>query len=136
MDKLFDVLNSSSLTDTNIYRRPLDARRPSIFEFIEESIIWLDTLRVHRRADLGGWELGSDATNVQRWIKGLKMTLRAVTLLHFDLFNEKLLTFLKTRRLGTDPLENAFAVMRAQGGNNKNPNPHQMGNVFRFVACF
>ena len=79
-----------------------------------------------------------DVTGRIRCLKGWLVSIKAITMIWDYLQTTHAFSFLLTRRLNTDPLENFFAAIRQQGGNSDNPTPVQFTRAFRklFFSSF
>lgn len=115
MDKLFDTLNSSCVTQKGSKLRYAISEGSDHVQFLEECLLWIEK-----------WSF--DSPRQPHTIRGWKITIRAVTLLWQELHTNYGFTYLLTRRLQQDPLENLFGVIRQQHGCNENP------SVLQFTA--
>ena len=121
-DSLFDCVNSSTLTSVKEFKSAISINNSHI-KFLQESITFIQGIKV----------FNGDA-NVTTRIKSLKgwlVTLNAIICIWNKLQDSHDFTFLFTRRLNTDPLENFFGSIRQQGGNCDNPTPLQFSRAFR-----
>ena len=121
-DSLFDCVNSSTLSSVKEFKSAISTNNSHI-TFLRESIIFIQGIKV----------LNGDV-NVTKRIKSLKgwlVTLNAIICIWNKLQASHNFTFLFTRRLNTDPLENFFGSIRQQGGNCDNPTPIQFTRAFR-----
>lgn len=104
MNDLFDMLNAKERFDHNIFKRGISTQN---IEHLRSLFDYVMSLK----------HTGKKVF----WINGLQQTVKGVILL----FEEKQATddsfCLMTRRLNQDALENMFGVIRAKGGNNRNP---------------
>lgn len=105
MNDLFDMLNAKSHTDENFLKRGISAENIHIlheFSHYLSSITSLGSTKVF-------------------WITGLQQTVNAIIQL-FEWKSKINPNFrLFTRRINQDALENFFGLVRAKGGNNRNP---------------
>ena len=123
-DKIFDCCNSLSFKDGKICRRPLTASSPHLKE-IEEGIEFIKSIKV---IDSG---TGEDRTSQLKCLKGWCITLKSIYDLWHKLQREHQISFLCTRQLNQDPLENFFGSIRQQGGNSDNPTPVQFRRAYQ-----
>ena len=124
IDKIFDCCNSSSFKNSKFCRRPFSPQSPHL-EVMEEGINFFKSIKVVNPAT------GVDKTNALKCLKGWCHTLRAITCLWRKMYNEGIVSFLVTRQLNQDPLENFFGSIRQQGGNSDNPTPIQFKRAYR-----
>ena len=109
-----DILNSSTLHSSNHLKSALstaniaDRRR-----LLEEVSTWL-----------GMWSAQVPS------VRGLQQTIAGVLAI-WDRFGGDVLSFLMTRRLNQDGLENLFGVIRMSSGQNDVPNPTQFRMALR-----
>lgn len=105
MNELFDILNAKHCTDENTLKRGLSSQ--NIEQLVEFS---------HYVSCINS--LGASKVY---WISGLEQTVNAIIQLCETKFpiDENFVLF--TRRLNQDAIENLFGLIRAQGGNNRNP---------------
>lgn len=105
MNDLFDILNAKLLTDENPLKRGVSSQN---IEALIEFSYYVSCIE----------SLGASRVF---WITGLQQTVNAV----IQLVEKKIVTdagfVLFTRRLNQDALENLFGLIRAHGGNNRNP---------------
>ena len=122
-NSIFDCCNSISFRDSKISRRPLTASSPHLKE-MEDGIRFVQLIKVVNGAT------GEDHENKLRCLKGWCITSKAVSNLWHKLNEEHDVTFLVTRQLNQDPLENFFGSIRQQGGNSDNPTPNQFKSAY------
>ncbi|CAH1284744.1 unnamed protein product [Diabrotica balteata] len=125
-DNLFDLLNSSSLHHSKKYCQAfknLEYQK----QFLEKCDKFFKTVQVVNNKN-------KVVTSRIKCLKGWRITIRGVQLLW-----EKLkiagYTFLLTRRLNQDSLENFFGSIRQQTGNNLSPTTFQFQMAFRKLLC-
>ena len=118
IDNIFDSLNSSSLSNTKLYKKAMTKNSPHQ-EFLERILKFIKSIKM---IDPSNQE---DVTNQLRCLKGLQMTINCILALWSDLQKTHSRQFLFTRQLNQDPLENFFGLVRPQGGNSDNPTPFQ-----------
>ena len=68
---------------------------------------------------------GEDRTSQLKCLKGWCITLKSIYDLWHKLQREHQISFLCTRQLNQDPLENFFGFIKQQVGNSDNPTPVQ-----------
>ena len=120
LNDCFDVLNSSRFVDACRNKRALTTRTEE-----DHTKLLLETRDWMQR-----WQI--DSTMPTDSVEGLQLTINAVLQLWTGL-REKL-SFLLTRRLNQDGLENFFGVIRQVGRQNDHPNPTQFREGFRKTA--
>ena len=124
VDKIFDSCNSLTFKDPKIQRRPFSQRSPHI-EIMESGVDLFQSLKVVHKAT------GQDKTSNFKCLKGWVITLKSIISLLHRLYNDGIVSFLITRRLNQDPLENPFGSIRQQGGNSDNPTPIQFKRAYK-----
>lgn len=106
MNDLFDLMNSKCHLDENVLKQGIGLDNIHLlYEFSE----YLASVRTLGKAKVF-------------WISGLLQTVNAVTQMCDEKFIKNANFRLFTRRLNQDALENFFGMVRAKGGNNRNPN--------------
>lgn len=119
MDVLFNCFNSRGFRSTAKLRNALTDQSGHM-EFLKEKLSWLQTIKSNGKRQppcLSGWVLSIHA------LLGIWETLKKD-------FN---FTFLLTRRLNQDDVENLFGVIRHKGHNRDNPDSCQFRAAFRQV---
>ena len=124
MDKIFDCCNSLSFKDPKPGRRPFSRLSPH-HEVISDGIELFRSIKVIERST------GKDRTGQIKCLKGWEITLRSILQLWQGLYDQGIVSFLVTRQLNQDPLENFFGSIRQQGGNSDNPMPVQFKRADR-----
>ena len=124
MDTIFDCCNSLSFQDPKFCRRPFSPTSPHLSE-LKKGIRFFSSLKFFNRAT------GEDRTDNLKCLTGWKVSLKAILSLWEKLYHEGIASFLVTRQLNQDPLENFFGSIRQQGGNNDNPTPVQFKRAYR-----
>ena len=123
-DQIFDLCNSLSFKDTKICRRPLTSSSPHL-EQMKKGANFIASIKVINAATR------ENRTNYLKCLKGWCITLQAIPELWSRLNRDFDTTFLVTRQLNQDPLENFFGSIRQQGGNSDNPTPVQFKRAYR-----
>lgn len=115
VDNIFDCMNSGSSFDKNFAKSGLK-KYNEVYESIKQFMTYIQNVRLHE---------GKKKTVY--CLNGIEHTLRGTLLLWEDIceFNENI-DFLLTKRLNQDVVENLFSLLRAKGGNNKNPSVHEI----------
>ena len=108
VDSLFDVFNSSSRLDSKIFRRAIHKESASL-DFLRESVSWLDSIQV----------LGLNKQPPS--IKGWKQSINALLGLWEEVAEVEGITYLCTRKISQDVLENSFSLIRGRGYFNMYP---------------
>lgn len=124
IDTIFDCCNSLSSRDPKFCRRPFSHSSPHMHE-ITTGIDFFESLKAINR------QTGEDRTSYLKCLNGWIITLKAISLLWRKLYSEGIASFLITRQLNQDPLENFFGSIRQQGGNNDNPTPIQFQRAYK-----
>ena len=119
-DKLFDMLNSSSLVTPKEHGKVFTGTKKQI-EFLEEMLHFLKSIKVVKK---NGYNVTVKCFNC--W----QITINSVIELWKILKNYNF-AHLKTRRLNQDCIENFFGSVRQQGGNCLNPTPIQFSRAFK-----
>lgn len=102
MNDLFDMLNAKSPDDPNPLKRGISGEN---IHLLREFCVYVMSLKCRK----------------VYWIEGLQQTVNGI-ILFFEEKQAKNRSFcLMTRRLNQDALENMFGLIRASGGNNRNP---------------
>lgn len=123
---LFDILNSSKLYSSDSNKQAFTNSREQA-TFLNETKDFLQRLKVIRKSDR------KDITNTIKSIKCWIITINSVMQLfeYLQQQSSNSITFLLTRRLNQDCLENFFGVIRSQNGNACNPTPIQFYYAFK-----
>ena len=121
-DNLFDSVNSCKLHSPKKLKTPITETSNHV-NFFNETIAFISSLKV--------FDGSTEVTGRIKCIKGWLITINAIILIWKHLQKNHNFTFLFTRRLNTDPLENFFGTIRQQGGNSDNPTPTQFIRAFR-----
>lgn len=118
-DKLFDILNSSSVNNPKEYGTVFIGSKKQI-EFLEKMKVFLKSMKVVNKTShvkvkcFDYWQITITGI-IQLWEK-----LKSHNFPH-----------LKTRRINQDCVENFFGSIRQQGGNCLNPTPIQFTRAFK-----
>uniref|UniRef100_A0A4D5RUX0 Putative transposase n=1 Tax=Ixodes scapularis TaxID=6945 RepID=A0A4D5RUX0_IXOSC len=113
MDKLFDCLNSSRPKKSEQkLRYAIRNGDTEIVDFLCNQLPWV-----------AAWKF--EGRRQPQTVTGWQVTIRAVLMLWEDISEKYNFSFLLTRRLQQDALENIFWQMRQQHGCNTNPNVYQ-----------
>jgi hypothetical protein len=119
-DKLFDILNSSSVINPKEYGKVFTGSDKQI-QFLEEMLCFLKCIKVIN-------ENGS-YVNV-KCFKCWQITIKSIIQL-WKILKSYDFPYLRTRRLNQDCIENFFGSIRQQGGNSFNPTPIQFTRAFK-----
>lgn len=122
MDKLFDMLNSSSTSSAKLYNRAYK-NLPHQVELLNECTALFNKIKIIN-------EQNKNVTNRIKSFKCIRISINSIRSLWND-FNEKKINYLLTRRLNSDCLENFFGSVRQQNGNCRNPTPIQFKRTFK-----
>lgn len=118
MDRIFDIFNSSSMCSTKIFKRPV-AESTKHWDELNRAELFLKSMRVDGLKTAPPCILG--------WI----LNINSLKLLWDDLHKNYNFSFLMTRRLNQDALENFFSVIRSKGGHGQNPDPRQFLSAYK-----
>ena len=122
-DSIFDILNSSRVRDPKPFKRALSPSSEDQLNFMEKAIAYIRALKVMR-------EDGKIINNNFKWIDGMVMALNSARYLMKEMTTKKNFSFLLTRRLNQDPLENYFSIVRQRNGFDHRP------TCYGFVTAF
>lgn len=120
-DKLFDIFNSSTFNTAKTYRKPFSGEDYQI-SFLQESLNFLNKLKVFNKEN-------KDITAYVKSIRCWCISIQALIIL-WEKLMERNFSFILTRRINQDSLENFFGSIRQQGGNAVNPTPIQFKRAF------
>lgn len=131
MNRIFDMGNSIS-PDGQGHKAPITAGRlHKVLTQLEEDIRWIEGWRFLRHG-----EADEKAFEFLPFKKGLLVTLSSFRVLAQRLIEEKGFSYVLTRRLNQDSVENVFATMRRDGGGfNDNPEVPSAVQRLRMIAC-
>lgn len=119
-DKLFDILNSSSVVNPKEYGKVFTGSNKQM-QFLEEMLSFLKCIKV----------IDDNGSNVSvKCFKSWQITINSVIQL-WKILKSYDFTYLRTRKLNQDCLENFFGFIRQQGGNCVNPTPIQFTRAFK-----
>ena len=130
-DNMFDCFNSSRKTDSKPYKCAITAKSQH-WDLLEEARIFFEKVEC--------W--GADKKGIMKLTRppcfnGWLLAISCLKQLSSDLYAEGL-TYLTTRNLNQDPLENLFAHIRHSGGDRENPSVGQFRESLRYMmisAC-
>lgn len=126
---LLDVLNSSNLYNSNLFKCALSNERPQQLHFLKKSVAKFETLD---RKCIGASK-GKKKQNIRPiCFDGMCWTLNAIIMLYNEQ-KENGYTYILTGRLNSD-IENMFSVFRQRGGYNRNPTARTFRATFRLNA--
>lgn len=123
MDKLFDILNSSTATSGKKYNKPFEGKLYQV-EFLKEMA---ETFKNMQAFDRSGKNVTGKIKNFRCW----QITINGILMLWEDMKKPRIYT----RRLQQDSLENFFGAIRQQCGNARNPTPVQFKRAFKKLFC-
>lgn len=126
-NKLFDILNSSTLYNNNPDKRAFTNSDEQKL-FLNDTISFLQNIKVKTK---NGKDITNSIKSIKCWIITIKSFLQLWT--EMEQFSTPI-KFLFIRRLNQDALENFFGVIRTQNGNAYNPTPIQF--YFSFKKLF
>eukprot|EP00794_Sanderia_malayensis_P008345 gene8345-9246_t len=123
-DKIFDCCNSSSFTESKFCRRPITTGSPHVRE-LENVLSFIQSIKVINPAN------NEDRISQLKCLDGWCITIKSILSLWEKLNTERGISYLLTRQLNQDPLENFFGCIRQQGGCSDNPTPVQFIQAYR-----
>lgn len=126
-DEIFDAVNSSQVKCEKPLKCAMSADTEHV-SFFQNALKWLSSLKVIDKT-------GKDKTQTIKCIKGWQISINAIISLWNELQEFHDFSFLYTRRLNQDPLENTFSVIRQKGGNCDHPTAGQFRHLFKQVCC-
>lgn len=121
IDALFDVFNSSSISDPKCLRRALSASSGHL-QFLSEAKTALENMIFKNKTK-------RNPPCISGWISNIV----ALQMLWSHLTDSHGYKFLLTRRLTQDCLENLFSVVRFKGGNNTTPDCSKFRHTLKSV---
>ena len=122
MTNTFDSMNSSTLNTKNRYKHGI-TKNTIHADFIDKMINWFGQLKITNNKN-------KTVTGTIKCIKGWQISLQAVSQLRQHLQSDSSFSFLFTRQLNQDPLENFFSLIRQKGWFNDNPTPMMFSKLF------
>lgn len=123
-NKLFDILNSSMLYNSNRNKIAFTNSEEQKL-FLNETISFLQRVKVISKT---GKDITRSIISIKCWI----ITIKSLLQLWQELQESSIpIKFLFTRRFNQDALENFFGAMRTQQGNAFNPTPIKFYNSFK-----
>lgn len=126
MNKLFDILNSSTLES---YQAFMGTEKQ--IKFLNKMDEMFSSLKViQRRKDKDNVEKEKNVTSILKFIYGWRLTISSILKL-WEVLKRKNYKFLFTRNLNQDCLENYFGQIRNACGNARNPTPIQFTRAFK-----
>lgn len=128
-DKLFDIVNSSKVFTSKPFNKAFKGQEEYL-AFLDDTRNFLAQVKIVSKEN-------RTKTSYVKCINGWQVTISA--LLHlWDFLKNEGFTFLLTRRLNQDSLENFFGSIRQQSGNAVNPTPIQFSRAFKklFLMSF
>lgn len=130
MDQMFDLLNSSTASTKKLFNKPYKNLAHQI-ELIDDCLNIFSNIIVFNKAN-------KDITNTIKSFKCIKITLNSIRGLWLTM-NELNFSYIFTRRLNQDCLENFFGTIRQLNGNCRNPTPIQFQRSYQklfFIKLF
>jgi len=125
LNDLLDCLNSNSLFNSNPFKCALSDKCPRQLEFLLKAKTWFESLK----------KISADPKKPLRDVRpacfdGMVWTINAIIMIYEEQINIGY-SYLLTRRLNSDAIENMFAVFRQRGGYNRNPTARTFRTTFR-----
>lgn len=127
INDLFDLLNSCHLNNFNAFMGT-----EKQFKFLEEIESMFDNLKVLKMVKVKDQEKSVEKclNNQMHFIYGWKLTINSTKAL-WETLKSRRYTFLLTRNLNQDCIENFFGQIRNCCGNARNPTPIQFSRAFK-----
>lgn len=122
IDKLFDILNSSSLNNPKEYGKVFTGSEKQIM-FLKQMLHLFKDIKV---IDANGSLLKVKIPCFECW----QITIKSIIQL-WDTLKSFNFPYLRTRKINQDCVENFFGSIRQQGGNSVNPTPIQFVRAFK-----
>jgi hypothetical protein len=126
MNNLFDSVNSLHFKSDNKYKCAISNTSCHI-DYYKEMIAWFSELKVINNSD-------KTITSNIKCINGWMLTLAGISKLWKHLSESCDFSFLISRRLNQDNLENFFGAIRQKGGKCDNPTRFMFGKQFSHVC--
>lgn len=120
---LFDLLNSSCENNDETRNKCAYKGEDWQIDVLQNGAEYIRSLRVSKN--------GKNTTNTFHFIKCWPITISAIIALWNDIRADGSVTYLMTRRINQDPLENFFGLIRNACGNNRNPTSEQFITGFK-----
>lgn len=131
LNNITDILNSGIKYGTNIYKHALSKEFPAAIQYLKDAKEWLGTWTILKRKNDGTLV---DVSGSHRCVRGLIGACTVVPMLLDDLEKDVGASYILTRRLNQDALENLFSLFRQNLGNNRVPHCSQLDSVFKTSA--
>lgn len=141
MDDLFNVFNSRTKRNENIYKCALSAQNKDlVFQFIDKCANYLKNLKMEvtrKRKNREVTEIVPVYSTINKTpIIGFLMDMHNLKLLYAEyIADSSLLCELHTYTFSQDHIEIFHSKIRARNGHNSNPNVVQYKGAFRQIAC-
>ena len=119
VDKIFDTCNSLSFKDAKKQRRPFSQASPHL-KIMKDGIQLFKSLKVINKSTK------EDKTNKLKCLNGWLITLNSMISLWEKLFQSGTISFLVTRQLNQDSLENFFWIHQAARWKFRQSNPYSV----------
>ena len=123
-DRIFDCCNASSFKDPKTGRRPITSTSLHVQE-LTDALSFIKSIKVVNCITK------ENRTSQIKCLTGWCITIRSILGIWKKLQQEENISFLVTRQLNQDPIENFFGCIRQQGGNSDNPTPIQFIRAYR-----
>lgn len=127
MDKLFDLLNSSTTGAAKEYNRAFKGLEYQI-SFLKDCLDFFSRLQVRNNNNV-------NITNKIKCLKSIKISINSLLILWNHLNTTANFEYIFTRRLNQDDLENQFGVIRQLNGSCINPTAIQFQRSFKKIQC-
>lgn len=125
-NNVFDILNSSSKISDNFYGRAWIGSEKQ-HEILNDFLQLIKSVSVKNKEN-------KDITSTIKCFQGFVLTINSFLQL-WSYLKIQSFSFVLTRRLNQDCLENFFGSIRQQGGNSYNPTPIQFTRAFKKLLC-
>jgi hypothetical protein len=128
MNHVFDILNTSQKRAILPFQSGLTTESTETLDFIDTAILWFHSFKIFDK-------YGKVVNSKFRCIDGIILALTSVKHLMFFLHKTHNLSYLLTRRLCQDSLENYFSIIRQKNGFNSNPSCLAFKHSYKITQC-
>lgn len=125
-NNVFDLLNSSSKVSEKFYARAWIGSEKQL-KLFKDFLQLIKSISVKNKEN-------KDITSTIKCFQGFVITINSFLQL-WSYLKTQSFSFVLTRRLNQDCLENFFGSLRQQGGNSYNPTPVQFTRAFKKLVC-
>lgn len=135
MNCLFDVFNTKSLLDKNIFKKALHSENKRIvFDFLEKSLRYLKGLKISQIDKKGKLKVVPILKSRNKvGFRGFLIDIHSLMQFYIENVEEK--NAIVTYSLLQDFIEMFFGRIRSSNGHNNNPNIQQFKGAYRKLLC-